>query len=231
MIHVPINAVTWSLGSLALYTFAFRSWRSYKLTKTPVAKMYYVLGLAFGTSLFFFGVPGLFTQDTHTLRYTYFFADCFAQVSMQVALWLLWFLGLRGRVRLDYLYLVSIPFSAVLLTLQALTSQVTMSNDPFLIVYTDKPAVLAMKSIIYLAVSLPIGYFLLKQVPKQASLKSKVKSFMAGMTFIVISLAATTNNIFDKGSDTAGSATVVAIFFIIFFFAQLLRPSAGQNGR
>lgn len=231
MIHVPINAVEWSLGSLALYTFAWKSRRSYRLTRTPVARIYYVLGLTFGTCLFFFGVPGLFTQDAHILRYTYFLADLFAQITMQVALWLLWFLGLRNRVRLDYLYLVSIPFSAVLLTLQALTSQVTVSQSPYLIVYNDRPAVLILKSIIYLAVSLPIGYFLLRQVPKQVSLRSKVKSFMAGMTFIVISIAATSNNIFDKGSDTPGSATVVSIFFLIFFLAQLLRPAVSKAER
>lgn len=230
MIHfnAPINSIAWSLGSLTLYIFSVKSWFSYRLTRNPLARMYYMLGLTFGTALFFFGVPGLFTRDTHILRYMYFLADLFAQISMQVQVWLLWFLGLRSRVRLDYLYLVTIPFSAVLMTLQALTSSVGISWSPYLIVYTDRPAVLILKSIIYVVIALPIGYFLLRQVPKQTSFKSKVKSFMAGMTFIVICLAATSNNIFDAGSDTPQSATVVSVFFVIFLLAQLIRP-AGRS--
>lgn len=231
MTSVPINAIEWSLGALALYVFSWKSYRSYRLTKNPVARMYYVVGLTFGTGLFFFGVPGLFTQDLQILRYTYFLADLFVEISMQAAFWLLWFLGLRNRIRLDYLYLVTIPFSAVLMTLQALTSEVGISHSPYLIIYTDQPPVLILKSIIYLAVALPIGYFLLRQVPLQSSLKSKVKSFMAGMTFIVLGLAATSNNIFDRGSDTPSSATVVAIFFLVFFLAQLLKPTVNKPER
>ncbi len=229
-LDLPINAVAWSLGALALYTFSAKSWRSYRLTGNPLARLYCVLGMTFGTALFFFGVPGLLTRDTQILRYTYFLADLFVQISMQVQVWLLWSLGLRDHVRLDYLYLVTIPFSAVLMTLQALTSSVSISQSPDLIVYTDKPAVLVLKSIIYLVIALPIGYMLLKQVPAQASLKAKIKTFMAGMTFIVICLAATSNNIFDNGSDTPRSATVVAVFFVIFMIAQLPRP-AGRAGR
>ncbi|HEX5743884.1 MAG TPA: hypothetical protein VFX84_00310 [Candidatus Saccharimonadales bacterium] len=221
----PINAVAWSVGSLALYIFAFRSWRSHRITGNPLARMYYVLGLTFGTALFFFGVPALVTLDTRILRYSYFFADLFVQISMQVQVWLLWFLGLQRRVRLDYLYLATIPFSAILMTLQATTSQVAISLSPYLVVYTDEPVVLALKSIIYVAIALPIGYFLLRQAPQQTSFRAKLKSFVGGMTFIVICLAATSNNIFDKGSDTPASAAVVLSFFIIFIIVQLLRPA------
>ncbi len=147
---------------------------------------------------------------------------------MQVQVWLLWFLGLRSYVRLDYLYLVTIPFSAVLMTLQALTSQVTVDRSPYIIAYTDQMPVLILKSIIYVAIAMPIGYFLIRQVPKQTSFKSKLKSFVAGMTFIVICMAATSNNIFDKGNDTPDSIAVVFTFFIVFVIVQLLRP-AGRH--
>ena len=226
MIHVPINSITWSLGAAALYTLAWKSWRSYRRTRNPLAQMYLVLGLTFGTGLFFFGVPGLFTQNLHIIRYTYFLADLFVQISLQAALWLLWFLGLRNQVRLYYIYLVSIPFSGVLMTLQALTSQVGLSQSPYLIVYTDQTPVLILKSIIYLAVAMPIGYFLIRQVPLQTSLRAKTKTFMSGMAFIVVGLAATSNNIFDKGSDTQQSAIIVAGFFVFFLLVQLLRPIA-----
>ncbi|MGH7194896.1 MAG: hypothetical protein ACREJM_15380 [Candidatus Saccharimonadales bacterium] len=221
---VPINAVSWSLGGLALYTFSVKGWRSYRLTRNPLGQIYLVLGLTFGTALFFFGVPGLFTRDTHILRITYFFADLFVQITMQVGIWMLWFLGLRNRVRLDYIYLLTIPFSAILMTLQALTSEVAYSASQNLIIYSDRTSVLILKSIIYVAVAVPIGYFLLRQAPLQTSAKAKLKSFMAGMTFLVICVAATSNNIFDNGSDTPTSSAVVAVFFLIFFLSQLPRP-------
>jgi hypothetical protein len=231
MIDVPLNAISWSVGAVALYIFVFKSWRSYQITRNPLARIYSVLGFTFGTALFFFGVPALITQDPHILRYTYFMADLSVQASMQVQVWLLWFLGLRNYVRLDYLYLVTIPFSAVLMTLQALTSHVTVSQSPYIIAYTDQMAVLVMKSIIYVGIAMPIGYFLLRQVPRQTSLRSKVKSFVAGMTFIVICIAATTNNIFDKGNDTPDSIAVVFTFFIVFVIVQLLRPAGRRINR
>src|SRR5665213_996105 len=149
MIRLPINAVAWSLGTVALYAFSFRSWRSYSQTKNPLAQMYYILGTTFGTAMLFFGVPGLLTQDTHILRYTYFTADFLVQISMQVQVWLLWFLGLRNRVRLRTLLVCALPFSILSITTEVLTSNVTVSQSPYLIVYTDKTPVLVLKSIIY----------------------------------------------------------------------------------
>jgi hypothetical protein len=57
--HEPLNSLAWTSGAISIYTFAFRSWRSHRRTKNPLARMYYVLGTTFGTALFFFGVPGL----------------------------------------------------------------------------------------------------------------------------------------------------------------------------
>ncbi len=229
MINVPINAITWSLGALALYTFAFKSWLSYRRTRNPIGQMYFLIGLTFGSGLFLFGVPGLLTQDPHILRYTYVLGDFFVQASIQVALWLLWFLGLRNRVRLGYIYMVSVPVSTVLITLEALTSQVSFNQSLNLIVYTDKPVVLILKSIMYICVAMPIGYLMIREVPRQISLRAKFKSLMAGMTFIVVGLAATSNNVFDKGSDTPQSAIIVAVLFLVFLVAQLLRPSGTSS--
>ncbi|HEY5152599.1 MAG TPA: hypothetical protein VII55_01350 [Candidatus Saccharimonadales bacterium] len=228
MIHAPINAIAWSLGAIALYTFSFRSWRSYRRTKNPLAQMYYVLGTTFGTAMLFFGAPGLITQNPHILRYTYFTADFLVQISMQVQVWLLWFLGLRNQARLRTLLACTLPLSALSITLEVLTSNVTVSQSPHLIVYTDKTPVLILKSIIYLSIAIPLGYFFLRQVPHQTTPRAKIKSFMTGMFFIVVCLAATSNNIFDKGSDTVSSSTTIIVFFIIFLLAQLLRRASND---
>lgn len=227
--QIPINAITWTLGGVALYVFGLRSWRTYRRTANALAQMYYVLGATFGTALMFFGAPGLFTQDPHVLRYTYFSADFFVQIAMQVQVWILWFLALRNRLRLRYLYLFTIPFSILSITIEVLTSHVSVSQSPLLIIYTDKPPVLVLKSIIYVAIAMPLGYFLLRQVPGQTTWRAKVKSSTAGLTFIVVCLAAISNNVFDKGSDTRGSSIVMLIFFVILLIAQLPRASLSQR--
>jgi hypothetical protein len=231
MIHVPINAITWSLGFVAFYTLTLKSRSSYRRTRNPLAQMYYWIGLSFGTGLFFFGVPGLFTQNLQVLSYSYFMADFFTQVTMQIGFWLMWFLGLRNRIRLRLLLAFTIPFSVVLMVLQGLTLRVELSQSPYLIEYLDQPPVLILKSIIYGAVSWPLGFFILRQAPSQLTLSAKIKSAALGLAFILVSTAAIINNVFERGGDTKESATIVAIFFVVFFLAQLLRPSSSGTRR
>src|SRR5665811_2356326 len=113
--HEPLNSLAWTSGAIAIYTFAFKSWRSHRQTKNPLARMYYVLGTTFGTALFLFGVPNLLTSTPHIVLFADFSADFCVQVSMQVQVWLLWFIGLRNRFHLRSLLAVTIPFSIVLL--------------------------------------------------------------------------------------------------------------------
>lgn len=229
MFHLPINSITWSVGAATLYVFTFRSWRTYLRTRNPLARMYCILSGAFGTALFFFGVPGLLTRDTGVLLYTYFTADFFVQVSMQIQVWILWFLGMRYRVPLKYLYLITIPLSIASITTEILSSNVSVSQSPYLIVYSDKPPVLIMKSIIYVTIALPLGYFLIRQAPRQVTWRAKVKSLASGMIFIAVCLAATSNNVFDKGSDTPGSAKTLLVVFIVFLLAQAPRGRSAQR--
>lgn len=224
----PVNALTWTWGAIALYVFAFKSSINYRRTKNPLARIYTWLSFVFGTGLLFFGLPGLLTQDAHILRYTYFMADGFIELSMQLAVWLLWFLGFRTHIKLRYLLAVTVPFSIALLVTEVLTSNVSISHSPHLIVYTDHFPVLLMKSIIYTVVSFPVGFFLLRQVPNQTTLSAKVKSLAAGLMFIIVALAAVSNNIFDKGSDTVQSASELAVFFTLFLVVQLVSRRASR---
>jgi len=226
MFYSPINGFTWSLGSVVCWQFAIKALFSYRSSNNPLARIYGLLGVSLGTALFFFGVPALLTNNVHTLKYTYFLADLFVQVTIQLEVWLLWFIGLRTNVKLRNLLVVTIPFSTVLLSAQLLTSYVTISTKPNLVIYTDKPLVLALKSIIYMAIALPLGYFFLKQIPNQPSFRAKAKTLFSGLIFIILSSAATSNNILDKGSDTTTSATILGIFFALFLIVNLLPRSS-----
>lgn len=224
----PINAVTWTWGAIAIYAFTLKSLRSYRQTKGPLARIYVWLGFAFGTGLLFFGLPGFFTQNPHVLRFTYFLADLFVQIALQFATWLVWSIGMRVYTPLRYMLAVTIPLSiAILVTemTEILTKiDVSVSQSPHLIIYTNQFLALLLKSIIYVLVALPLAFFLLKQVPNQVSRRAKFQSFLGGTLAICVGVAATSNNIFDKGSDTKQSSLSLAVFFTIFLLAQIPRP-------
>ena len=226
MTHItgaPINAYTWTLGGISIYAFTIKSYLNYQRSKNPLARIYTLLGLTFATGLLMYGLPALITQNAHLLRYTYFSADAFVQVALQLGIWLLWFIGLRIHFSLKYMLALTIPISVATMVIEVLTSKVYVSQSPHLVIYTDKFPVLLLKSILYIIVAFPLAYFLLKQVPNQTNLRAKFQSFISGIIFIIISVAATSNNIFDKGSDTVQSSTDLAIFFAIFLLAQLPR--------
>lgn len=216
MLHTPLNAFTWILGCAAMVLFASKSLRTYRAGKNPLALIYIWITAMLGIAFLFFGIPPLLTENARVLKYTYFLADFFVQCSMQAMTWLLWFIGLQSHVRLKVLLTGTSLFSAILLSLQLLTSHAAIDKSPHLVVYSDQLPVLIMKSCIYIAVAWPIGYFLIRQVRAQVSLRAKIKSLSTGLIFILVSLAATTNNIFDKGSDTVQSTGMLAVFFGIF---------------
>lgn len=222
MLDGPVNAYTWTLGCAAMIVFAFKSWRLNSQTKNPLAVIYTAITVTLGIAFFFFGVPAFFTADGTILKYTYFLADLFVQISMQAMAWLLWFIGLRTAVQLRVLISLTAGFSAVLLILQLLTSQAWVDQSADLVVYADQMPVLVMKSAIYITIAWPIGYFLIREAFRQSAVRAVLKSLATGLIFILVSLAATINNIFDRGSDTRTSTVVVAVFFGLFLVVAAL---------
>ncbi|MEK7059831.1 MAG: hypothetical protein AAB971_03680 [Patescibacteria group bacterium] len=228
MLDAPVNAYTWTLGSLTVAVFAYRSWRTYKATKNPLAHIYFWLCTGLSSAFLVFGLPAILTANIGILRYTYVMADTLVQLTLQVETWLLWFIGLRNNIRLKTLIMMTSAYSLILIAIESTTSKVAISQSPHLVVYSDIPTVLIMKSIIYIAIALPLGYFFLRQVPKQTNLQAKVRLLFSALSFITISLAATSNNIFDNGSDTIQSTTILAGFFAVLLIAVLL-PSPKQT--
>jgi len=231
MLYAPINAITWTIGSIPTTRFGIKGLMTYRKTKSPFSRRYGLMAVLLGFSFFMLGVPPLFTQDVGILHITSFIADVFVQAGLQVLVWLLWFIGLRKYFKLSQLLSVSIIYSVVLLTIELMTSHVIIQIHPSLVQYVDKPIVLILKSIIYLALALPLGFFFLAQVPKAPDLIAKLKSVMTAMVFILVSVAATANNIFDKGSDTVSSATTLAIFFTVFLFISLIPSRSEVKGK
>jgi hypothetical protein len=223
MFYAPLNGITWSIGAIATTRFGLRSLKSHKENLNPIAKIYGYVGITLGIAFFFYGIPALLTNNTSALKYTMLSADVFVQLSMQILVWLMWFLGLRNYMKLRYLLTISGVYSLILLVYEAFTGHVTITSSPHYIVnYIDKPLVLIMQGVIYISLALPLGYYFLLQVPKQTNLNAKLKNFMNAMIFFFVSIAATSNNIFDKGGDTESSALVLGIFFIVFLIVSFI---------
>ncbi len=220
MFYTPINGITWTIGGITTSQFGIKALLNYKNNRNPIARIYGWLGIALGIGLFFFGIPALLTNNTDALKYTYFLADLFVQLCIQIQVCLLWFLLLRSFVKLRYLLLISTTFSAVLLVIQFLTSTAMLSASHNLVIYQDKPIVLILKSIIYIGVSFPVGFFFLRQIPNSPTLRSKFKSLFSGLIFLILSTAATSNNLFDKGSDTVSSSLTLGVFFSLFIIVN-----------
>lgn len=228
MHHIAFNGVPWTIASVLVYRFGIKGYRSYRKSKNPLSKIYGFLGLTLGTSLFFYGVPILITINADIIKYTYFIGDLFAQIAMQINIWLLWFIVFRYRVRLRNILIFSVPYSVILLAIQLKTSYITYSYNPLIVGYNDHTSLIILKSIIYIGVAWPLGFFFLHQLPSQPDLLTKFKSLIIGGMFILISGIATYQEITDKGADTYNSALFSLVIFLVFLAGSLIPKSKNK---
>lgn len=219
---IPYNSITWILGSLALMAFGLRSFFAYRESGNEIAKIYCGISLSFAVGFLLFGLPAVFTIDTTKLIKTYVLSEAFIQLGMQFQVWLLWFIGLRNRVRLRYLLLASGLMSASIVVIEAFTSRYKIMTNPLFFVSMDIPLALIMKSILYIAVCWPLGYFFIVQARHQASFRSKLTSYVTGLVFLIISAGAVASCITSGGGDTYSSSVIDSIVFIGFLVVNLI---------
>jgi hypothetical protein len=222
MFGIPYNAISWMIGFLAVYTFAYRSYLAYKKTGNEIAKIYCGMSLAFGIGFLFYGVLTPFTTDLTILLKSYLFSEAAVQVGVQFQVWLLWFIGLRNMIRLRYLLCISLTFSILILIVEVLTSKVFLSQSPLLFITKDIPLALGLKCLVYIATSWPLGYFFIRQSGLQQNLKAQLTSIATGLIFIVVSGATVLKSIIAVGSDSYDSAVINAVVFLIFLALNLL---------
>lgn len=180
--------------------------------------MYAIIALLMGTSFFFFGVPNLFSQDPNVLIKTYYLADLFAQLGIIAQTRLLWFIGFKNKISwLVILVPVALwSLSIMLLETRLIPSHVVVDTNARLVLYIDQPAVLYMKSILYMVVAYPISYFFIRQGFTQKVLKAKINSIAAGMVFLFVATSSIQNALFSNGGDTKTTAITNTILFLLF---------------
>lgn len=215
---IPYNGISWTVGWIVVWLFAFKCIRNYRVTKNPLAQMYAVIALLMGTSFFFFGVPNLFSQDPAVLIKTYYVADLFAQLGILAQTRLLWFIGFKNKISwLVILLPVMVwSFTIMLFETRLLPSHVVVDTNARIVQYLDQPPVLYMKSILYLAVAYPISYFFIRQGFTQKLFKAKVNSIAAGMVFLFVATSSIQNALFTDGADTKTTAITNTVLFLLF---------------
>ena len=215
---LPINGIAWTLGSVVIGLFGYKSWRSYQVTKNPLGPIYAYIGLVFGISFGFFGVPPLFTKDIHTLTHTYFAADICAQIGMLGQARLLWFVGLRHRLPWKAVAIPTLALSTTIIWFEVHTSSVAIDASQNLVLYKDHLLVNVLKSLIYFVIAYPIAYFFIRQGLRRSTLKARTNSIAAGAVFFLIASASIENALFSGGADTRQTAQQNIIVFAIFLF-------------
>lgn len=217
----PIDAIAWCIGAAVLWIFTLKSYLNYRKTRNPLVPMYIGIGIPLGTACLLFGLPLLLTHNETVLFYTNFIGDVFVQITMLAQAWLAWFVGWRKFVPLWLILLFTACLSVPLLIIEYHTSSVHVSMSPYLLVYNDSNVVLWLKSLLYVLIAWPIGYFFIRHGMTQAVKRARVKSIATGATFILISGAAVISNIFDHGSATFTSAVQNFVIFTIFLIITL----------
>jgi len=215
---VPYNGISWTVGWIVVWLFAFKCFRSFRVTRNPLAQMYGIIALLMGTSFFFFGVPNLFTQNPNTLLKTYYLADIFAQLGILAQTRLLWFIGFKNRISWLVIALPVLCWSVtiMLLEIHVIPSRVVVDTGARLVLYNDQTPVLYMKSILYAVVAFPISYFFIRQGFTQKVFKAKVNSIAAGLVFLFVAGSSIQNALFTEGGDTKQTAITNTILFLMF---------------
>jgi len=218
---LPIDAIAWCIGAAVLWIYSLKSYLNYRVTKNPLVPMYLGIGIPLGAACLLFGLPLLLTNNTEVLFYTNFIGDVCVQITMLSQAWLAWFVGWRRFIPLWVILLITAGISVPLLIIEYQTSAVSVSTSPYLLVYTDPSIVLWLKSLLYVLIAWPIGYFFIRHGISENSTRARTKSIATGVTFILISGAAVVINIFNHGSATFSNAVQNFVIFSIFLIITL----------
>jgi hypothetical protein len=227
---LPLNSVSWTLGSVALGVFGFRCYRNYQATRNPIAGSGAYIGLFICIAWFWFGVPVFFTRDPQILLVTYCINTTFIQLSYLAQAYLLWFLGLRSRVRLSVVMAVVAIWATINMIIEIMSSRVVVTGGLIPVQFIDTYPLAIVKSILYVGVSVPIGFLFIRLASKENVLKSKLRSIAIGLAFISVSCSKAWGNITAQGRDSVLTATVDIVMFSVLLIA-LLAPSVWNKLR
>ena len=184
---LPLNSVTWLVGSLACFVLYFRSFMTYRRSANELSKYLAWFAFTMGCGQGLLAVPSFFTLDTGILRTTYLMGEFFVYTSAVAQMAIVWCLLLRSVVPLKVATLfVAAGGSAA--WLYAIPNSTLRISDNF-ITYRDPLFSTIVIGIMLTGLFLPAGFYFLRAATQQSHLKGILTSVVLGLVYIGVGLS------------------------------------------
>lgn len=228
---IPINTIGWGMGALALLLFGYKSWSGYKDSGSYLNKYFGLFGFVMGAAFILLSVPSFFTKDTDVLRATYLASDLLVYTGFMLQVPILWFVGLKNRVRLSFLLTLAVSIAAVAWVDNVRHFDVVAAGK--IVEFYDSVLSLQLQTSLLLLIIIPIGLFFLVQATKGLLGRRRkqlvAKPFVIGIAYVVVGSIVAVNNMQDRGLDSVESGLTNIVVFTAMIIALLL-PSAKRRG-
>lgn len=227
--QVPFNSLSWSVGSLAVLLFGYRSWLSWRQTGSQLSKYFGWFGFVLGTSLGFAALPAYFSTDGATLRTYFVLGDSLLYAALLIQARIMWFIGLKHKIAFGWILAPALVASAVSWVAELLGTSVNYSSDFLHFQYPQLSSWIIAAMLV--GIILPGGIFFIREGLRAGSVhvSSTFKAVSIGLAYLLIGGSSAYNYAFHRGADTLESTTVNLVLFV-FMIAALLVPSVRSEG-
>jgi hypothetical protein len=212
---VPLNSVTWLMGSIACLLLGYRSYATYRVSKNELSKYLTWFGLLMGIGQAGLAVPAFFTLDTGTLRTAYLAAEFFIYSSLVAQAAIMWCLLLRTRFHIYYA-VVPVALLGALSWLYAVPrSTLSLGGNNF-INYRDPAFSTVIIGVMLIGLFVPVGLYFLRSASRQGHAKAILTSLCLGLVYVGIGF-------FTGGIELLSGQVMTprsAIFDLAFFFVM-----------
>lgn len=217
--EVPLNSLTWSVGTIACLVLSYKSFASYRRSANELSKYVAWFGLIMGIAQGLFAIPPLFTLNTGTLREVYVIVEFFVYISAVAQAAILWCLVLRSRMSIYYVT-VPVAVGAALAWLYSLPNASVQLQNGF-INYSDPLFSTIIIGVMLIGLFVPVGVYFLRSAARQAHLKAKLNSVALGLLYVGIGLSTGGLELLTGEVLVRESAVIDAALFAIVVMALL----------
>lgn len=217
--EVPLNSITWLMGTLACFMLGYRSLTNYRRSKNELSKYLAWFGFLMGVGQFFLAVPSFFTLDLDILRTGYIIGEAWIYGSAVAQAAILWCLILRSKMPI---YAMTVPITVVgaLSWLYALPrSTIEITNN--FVVYRDPLLSTIVVGVVLLSLFLPVGIYFLRSASQQAHPKAILTSLTLGLVYVGVGIFTGGVELLTGQVITPKTAVIDLAFFFVMFSVLL----------
>lgn len=223
---IPLNAVSWGVGSVCVMVFALKSF--YRHRKLQIAVSYYFgwFGLLVSIAMAGYSFPAFFSQNIDLLRTFYTAGDGVLYLALLVQARMLWFLALRSQIAF---LLIGVPVAivgGVSWLIEARGAALSI-QDNFMYFVTPRLSSL-LQGWLLLALLLPTGYYFIREGLNQIEPKAKAKSIAVGLAYLIVGANSSFNNFANSGLESPSTSIQNIVIFLVLLVATLW-PSAKKS--